>query len=251
MPKTYVTIILDKSGSMQGTRDTVLQGYNEQIQQIKENAKDTEIYASLVTFNGDVFENTWCVEASQLNEATKEDYIPAGSTALRDAIGYTLTKLANTVKDDNDTAYLVTIISDGYENASKHVSQAALSEQIEALQKTGRWTFTYMGCDESYLKKVSKEMNIPISNMAVWSNSNETKTKQAFTSHNYRANRYYQSRARGLVQADCLYSDNIAACADFTKSNNEADPTITLKSTFGTVVNMTDTVDGSGTPPVV
>lgn len=222
MPKTYVTIILDKSGSMDDTRDTVIQGFNEQVQQMKINAKESEIYGSLVTFNGDVYENLWCVPAAEINEATREDYRPEGMTALRDAVGYTLTKLKNTVPDDPDTAHLVVIISDGVENSSKHVSQSALKEQIDSLQKTGRWTFTYMGCDEAYLQKVAKETNIPISNMAVWKNDTAENATRGLRRSKKCIDRYYSFRATGQNISSQLYSTNVGQLADFTKDEDEA-----------------------------
>ena len=174
---TYVAIVLDKSGSMASTKDQTIQGYNEQVQQIRKNAKDQKTFVSLVTFSSDVYEHLWNEPAEQLQEASAEDYIPDGTTAMRDAIGYTVQKLTKTAEKDANNAFLVIIISDGAENSSQHVTKPALKELVEGRQAQGNWTFTYMGCSEDEVRRVAQETAIPIANMAVWENRTVKGTK--------------------------------------------------------------------------
>lgn len=219
--KTYVAFVLDKSGSMAGTQRETIEGFNEQIQQLKENTKNNkgDFLVSLVTFNGDVFEHFWDKNILEIEEASDKDYNPSGSTALRDAVGYTLNKLSKS-QEDEDTAYLVVIISDGCENASQKINSDALREQIESLKAKGNWTFTYMGCDEAYLRKISQEMAIPLGNMASWNNTTSRSTKRGLQHHNMALCRYTTARSSGeMVASDSFYSaDN--APADFTENEN-------------------------------
>lgn len=214
-PKTYVTIILDQSGSMGGTKEQAVQGYNEQIQQMKLNSKDQDIFCSLITFNGDVFEHLWCEKAELLTEATAADYKTEGSTAMRDAVGYAIEKLQRTTDSKEDVAYLMVIISDGDENSSKHFSVESLNEIKRSVEKTGKWTFTYMGCDEKYLKKIATEMNIPISNMAMWSNATPKLATRGLCRQAKKLQGYYDARVGGQTANANVYS--AAGClADFT-----------------------------------
>ena len=213
--KTYVTLILDQSGSMCGTKAQAVQGYNEQVQQMRLNSKDQDIFCSLVTFNGEIFEHLWCEKAELLAEASVEDYKTEGSTALRDAIGFTIEKLKKTT-DDKDAAYLVIIISDGEENASTHYGPAALRELKDSVDRTGKWTFTYMGCDDRYLMKVAKELNIPTSNMAKWSNSSPELAMRGQKMNARKMKGYYAARACGQTQNSNVYND-VCSLADFTK----------------------------------
>jgi uncharacterized protein YegL len=224
---THVCMVLDQSGSMCTTKVQAVQGYNEQIQQMKLNAKDQNILGSLVTFNGEVFEHLWCEEATNLAEATVEDYVTEGSTAMRDAIGYTVEKLLKTTDSkDDDVAYLVVIISDGEENASRHYSVESLKELIQSVQKTGKWTFTYMGCDDEYIKKVAKETAIPLANMAKWSNASPELATRGMVHNRKCLDAFYQDRLIGSsgsssVYANCaVMSDGIA---DFTSPIADAD----------------------------
>lgn len=225
-PKTYVTIVLDQSGSMGGTKAQAVQGYNEQVQQMKLNAKDQDIFCSLITFNGDVFEHLWCEPAEKLTEASVEDYKTEGSTALRDAVGYAIEKLKKTVTD-TEASHLVVIVSDGEENASKHFSNSALNELKDSVEKSGKWTFTYMGCDDKYLKKISNDMKIPLSNMAKWSNASPELAARGLLRSANKMDGYYKSRVKGAVASANVYSDEACSLADFTTDEGVPAPVVT------------------------
>lgn len=62
MKKCNVLMVVDKSGSMAGTTNQTIQGYNEYIQQFKEDAKDMDIRVSMISFNGEVFEHFWILQ---------------------------------------------------------------------------------------------------------------------------------------------------------------------------------------------
>lgn len=222
--KTYTTIILDRSGSMASTRMQAVQSYNEQVQQMKRNAKDQDIFCSLITFNGEVFEHLWCEPADKLQESSAENYIPDGATAMRDAIGFAIDKLESTTTADENTAYNVMIISDGEENSSKKYSAAALSEKIRAKQATGRWTFSYMGCSERYLEEIARQTSVPVSNMAVWSNSSRAKARHCLRAQNAKMDNYYTERTKGVVQLAGLYSEDQGKCANFEADFDDAAP---------------------------
>lgn len=222
-PKTYITIILDQSGSMINTKAQAVQGYNEQVQQMKINAKDQDIFCSLVTFNGDVFEHLWCEPAEKLAEATAEDYLTSGSTAMRDAVGYAIEKLQRTTDPKEDIAHLVIVISDGAENSSKHYSVGALRELKDSVDRTGKWTFTYMlGCDDEYLHKIAKEMNVPISNMAKWSNARPELAVRGMKQHVNKTQNYYNNRNVGFCSQSNVYSEDPCKLADFTEESPES-----------------------------
>ena len=218
---TYVAIVLDKSGSMASTKDQTIQGYNEQVQQIRKNAKDQKTFVSLVTFSSDVYEHLWNEPAEQLQEASAEDYIPDGTTAMRDAIGYTVQKLTKTAEKDANNAFLVIIISDGAENSSQHVTKPALKELVEGRQAQGNWTFTYMGCSEDEVRRVAQETALPIANMAVWENRTVKGTKRAMHRNAENVGKYLRARsATGASATANFASDDVLCCADYTSDDD-------------------------------
>jgi len=243
-PVTHVVLILDQSGSMEDTRTAAVQNYNEQVQQAKLNSKDQDIFCSLVTFNGEVFEHVWAEKAENLNEATLEDYVTEGATAMRDAIGYTVKKLLETTdhKDEN-VSYLVVIISDGEENSSKHFKRLSdydiragkkdeLKSMMEEVQKTKRWTFTYMGCDDAYIKQVAEETSIPIANCAKWSNATSAMAAKGLHHNRRRLEKFYACRSAGETGSAQVYSDVECCLADFT-----ADEPVEVGPVGGGVIN--------------
>jgi len=223
--RTYVAIILDRSGSMGNDHhnpnrvDMTIAGFNEQVQQIKMNSEDMETFVSLVTFNGNVYEHLWNQPAAELYETTAEDYRPSGSTAMRDALGYVIEKLQKTtdIADENN-AYLVVVISDGDDNTSHHYSIPALRELVESTKKDDNWTITYMGCSEEYLKEVEKQTAIPTSNMAAFDPS-AVGIRKGYAASGGKIGEYLRSRkCDGVKSLATFYSDTAGVAADFTEA---------------------------------
>lgn len=214
-PTTCVAIVLDKSSSMSGTKEQTAIGYNEHIQQIRLNAERQEIKFCLVTFNGEVFEHLWLESADKLKEVTENDLETVGSTALRDALGYTIQKLSKTAPKGDDVSFLVIVISDGEENSSQHITPGALQELVKERQGRGNWTFTYMGCSEEYVNKVAKETAIPVTNCAVWDNRSAHRTRKGMTSSSEKLGAYFCARATGQSASESYHSSVKGAAANY------------------------------------
>lgn len=215
-PITYTAIILDQSGSMADTRDEAVAQYNEQVQQMKLAAKDGKgkFYGSLVTFNGNVFEHLWCEDANLMKEVKNpEDYVTDGATAMRDALGYTVEKLLATTDSKNpNVSYLVVVISDGQSHSDKYYrtreERLSFKEITDSLQRTGRWTFSYLGCSEEDAHKIADEMGIAHSNTAAWSNKSKGLAVRGMGAQKKALDRYYSNRGKGMAASANLYSDD-------------------------------------------
>jgi len=161
--QVFNMIILDRSGSMSSIRKAAIDGFNETLAGIKkaqEKFSDTqEHYVSLVTFcsceTRYVYDKVFVSEAHPLTEA---EYEPCCCTPLYDAMGFTLSAMRKYVKNIEDCVVVVTIITDGYENASKEYTGQAIKSLIETLRGEG-WTFTYMGANQNSME-VAKGMAI-------------------------------------------------------------------------------------------
>lgn len=161
--QVFNVIILDRSGSMERIRQAAVDGFNETLAGIKNAQKkfsDTQDhYVSLVTFcdcdTQHVFDMTPVQETRPLRI---DEYIPCCGTPLYDAMGFTLTALHKKVKDMADAVVVVTIITDGMENASKEYTGKTIKNLAERLRNEG-WTFTYMGANQDAVE-VASEMSI-------------------------------------------------------------------------------------------
>ena len=104
-----------------------------------------EHFVSLVTFNDDVKTVYECVPVKEIKELTAETYLPNCCTALYDAMGMSLNKLRHEVTDMDKV--LVTVVTDGYENASREYSGKAIKALVDELKDKG-WIFAYMGANQ-------------------------------------------------------------------------------------------------------
>ncbi len=143
-------IILDESGSMESIKETIIQGFNEIVQTVKGIQKqypEQEHFISLVSFNGLGMKTLHFMDpVDSLETINSKTYHPDASTPLYDAMGFTFAKGRKILEGQTDYNVLVTILTDGEENASKEYSGAAIKKIIEDL-KNNNWTFTYIGTD--------------------------------------------------------------------------------------------------------
>lgn len=146
--RIFNLIILDESGSMQSIKKEAVDSVNETVQTIRaaerKNA-DQEHFVSLVTFNDNVKTVYDCVPAVEVKELTSEDYCPDCCTALYDAMGLSLNVLRPKVTEND--RILVTVVTDGYENASKEYDGKAIKALIDKLKGKG-WVFAYIGANQ-------------------------------------------------------------------------------------------------------
>ena len=223
-PKTHVIIVLDRSGSMWKARQKTVEGYNEWVQQLKEDAKTQDITTSLVTFNGAVFEHLWKVDAEKLEESNVESYQPTGATAFCDAVGYVIDKMMAEDDGDENVAYLLKVISDGEENSSEHYRDRSdpedqyrvITEVFDGAKASNRWTFDFMGCSEKDLRRINKLTGVDLSNMAMWSNQSDGDVKRAFSANRQRTKKYFAARSTGVTSADKFHSEATGAYASYT-----------------------------------
>ena len=157
--RIFNLIIIDESGSMQSIKTAAIDSVNETIQTIdsaQKNHDDQEHYVSLVTFNNNVKTVYECVPVDEVKELTTTTYRPRCSTALYDAMGMSLNALrAKVAKEDK---VLVTVVTDGYENASVEYSGTAIKALVEEL-KTQGWIFAYIGANQD-VEEVAAKISI-------------------------------------------------------------------------------------------
>ena len=206
MKKTQVfnVIILDRSGSMECIRQAAVEGFNETLAGIKkaqEKFADTQDhYVTLVTFcsceTKHVFDKTPVAEAHPL---TMNDYQPCCCTPLYDAMGITLTAMHSHIQAIEDAVAVVTIITDGMENASKEYSGNAVKKLVERLRSEG-WTFTYMGANQN---SVEVAMKLSIRNSRNFAYSDEGTRATMGKDTSTRMNFFTRLANLKMNEADC------------------------------------------------
>lgn len=158
--RVHNLIILDESGSMQSIYRPALSGLNETLQTIREAQKEHEDQfhlVSLVAFDTAHYNKIyWKAPADKAVDIRPDQYRPSGGTPLYDAMGRAINELAAKVAKED--VVLVTIITDGYENASRQYSGKAIKCLVEAMKEKG-WVFTYIGANQD-VEAVAASMSI-------------------------------------------------------------------------------------------
>ncbi|MDE6097708.1 MAG: VWA domain-containing protein [Muribaculaceae bacterium] len=147
--RVFNLIILDESGSMSSIERQAVDGVNETVQTIRASQKkhpEQEHIVSLVSFNSGAVKTIYDkVEADRVEDLTAKQYIPSCSTPLYDAMGNSINSLRKSVADED--AVLVTVITDGYENASTEYDGQTIRKLVETMKSKG-WLFTYIGANQ-------------------------------------------------------------------------------------------------------
>lgn len=148
--KTDITIILDRSGSMDSVKSDTIGGFNSFLNSQQQN--ETEAALSLVQFD-DQYETLYIdKDIRQADKLTDQTFKPRGMTALFDAIGRTINsvgqRLANLNESERPDKVLLVIMTDGLENASKEFSAERISEMIKHQRNNYSWEFMFIGANQ-------------------------------------------------------------------------------------------------------
>lgn len=198
-------IILDESGSMHSIKYSIIQGFNELVQTIQGIEKqfpEQEHFISLVSFNGLGQKLLHFIDpVSRLKQINDHAYSPNASTPLFDAMGFSIMKLKQALQGHTDYNVLVTILTDGAENASKEYSGNDIKQIVEEL-KQNRWTFTYIGTDHD-VELIA--FSISINNTMVFK-KNESDIKAMFEK-DFAARTKYSQKIRSKEDTRSNYFD--------------------------------------------
>ena len=201
--KIYNLIIIDESGSMSCIRKQAMDSVNETIQTIRaaqERNENQEHFVTLVTFNETVTTINNCTPVNEVKKLTAESYRPDCCTALYDAMGISLNALRKKVAKEDKV--LVTIVTDGYENASQEYNLRTIKALVEELKAKG-WVFAYLGANQD-AEKVAFSMSID--NAMRWISTREGIVRMSGRLNNSRA-RWYDEAARNRERTKDFFEE--------------------------------------------
>lgn len=160
LTETHFAFILDESSSMHALRDEMISVFNEQINTIRNDHSDSGLVTvSFSTFDYNHKELYFMSSVDSIEDLTTDTYIPSGVTAMYDCVGSVVSKLVKFDDKDKNIAFVVIILSDGYENASHTYNSKSIAELIAPLAETNRWEFVYIGANQD-LSIATKAMGI-------------------------------------------------------------------------------------------
>ena len=148
--RSHISVILDRTGSMQEIREDVIGGFNAFL--AEQQAAPEPATFTLVQFDSqDPFEVLHAnVNVDAVRPLTLEQYVPRASTPLYDAIGRGILDLEGSLAARPDTErpskVIFVVVTDGQENASRDFDRGRVNRLIEAKKGLG-WDFVFLSAD--------------------------------------------------------------------------------------------------------
>lgn len=146
---TELVFILDKSGSMHGLEQDTIGGFNSMLEKQKELDGSCVITTVLFDTYYQLLHDR--IDIRAVSPITEKEYTVGGCTALLDAMGKTIEKIAavqkNTAEDYRAEKVMFVIITDGMENASRFYNVSQVKEMVNLQKEKYGWEFIFLGAN--------------------------------------------------------------------------------------------------------
>ncbi len=142
---TDLTIVMDRSGSMEGMKTEAEQGLDALIE--KQKLDPGECLFTLIQFDT---EYDVVVRGAPINTVPKITLTPRGLTALHDAVGRTILdtgkRLEAMKEEDRPGLVVMIVLTDGLDNSSREYTKARVKAMVEHQKNAYTWQFMFLGC---------------------------------------------------------------------------------------------------------
>jgi uncharacterized protein with von Willebrand factor type A (vWA) domain len=220
--QVYDIVILDRSGSMSGTKaDAAIEGFNQHITSLIKTQKEIGIktFSSLYIFaqlgyGEDLHNNDGincfrykAIDPSRVDMLTKSIYNPQGGTPLYRSISNVIKEIKLLPEAlDKNSDITITIITDGQDTDSNESFRLKAKEDIDKAKELG-WTIAFLGIGKESEIELNK-LNIEKSNTLIVEDS-AIGIRQGITM-------YTNSRSNKTE----LYSQGISSSVGFFQTEN-------------------------------
>jgi hypothetical protein len=138
---THISVILDRTGSMEDIRDDTIGGFNAFLGEQK--AQKGKATLTLVQFDSqDPYEVVHRFKTiNEIAELTRETYVPRASTPLLEK------SLTEMDKKDRPGKVVFAVVTDGEENASREFTKKQVMKMIKEKTEKEEWQFVFLSAD--------------------------------------------------------------------------------------------------------
>ncbi len=144
---TDITLVVDRSGSMEAIRADAEGGVNTFL--TDQAAQPGDALVTLVQFDT---RYEFAHRGVPVKEVPRYQLIPRGGTALLDAVGRAINetgeRLSKMAEADRPGLVVFVVMTDGQENSSQEFTKASIKKMIEHQQTVYNWQFTFLGANQ-------------------------------------------------------------------------------------------------------
>lgn len=178
---TAIGVIIDRSGSMAHLEEDTIGGFNTFLKTQKELPGEADMTLVLFDDKYEVIHD--CKPLAEVPDLDSKTYFARGRTALLDAIGRTIktmgARFAAMDEADRPCKVILTIITDGYENASREYTRDQVLALLKEHQEKYSWEVLYFGANQDAIA-VGRDIGVSASNSVNW-RSDSHGTQDAYT----------------------------------------------------------------------
>jgi hypothetical protein len=131
--------------------------------------------------------------------------------------------------NDENTSFLVMVITDGVDNASMKYTADTLMARIKKLQETDRWTFVFRVPNDRRSKNHLIRLGIPDGNIYEWQAGDATSLSTATVVTSSAVDSYYKARSAGERSSKNFYSVDTTSLTKTEITNNLVDVSVHTK----------------------
>lgn len=205
----HVGIVADASQSMRKHAPGLIKATDGIVSYLaqRSTALDQETRLTFYTFNYTTTNVFYDMDVLRM-PSIRDHYHTSGRTALRDATGRAINDMKMTATLYGDHAFLLYVLTDGWENESHLVTAAQLTAQIGGLPDN--WTVAGLGPDLTSLYEL-KGVGFPAGNVERWNTDSSTGIEDAGESVLRSAGTFMTNRAAGVRSTRTLFSTDATA----------------------------------------
>ena len=154
---THITVILDRTGSMESIRDDTIGGFNAFLTHQKDESGQATL--TLVQFDSqDPYEVIHRFKPIQdIPDLNRNTYVPRASTPLLDALGRGINDLEASLsklkEEDQPSKVVVVVVTDGQENSSREFRKDQIEKMIKEKTEKDNWQFVFLSADLSAIRE--------------------------------------------------------------------------------------------------
>jgi len=152
--KTFIAMVVDKSGSMSEIKQGAIDGFNNFISAQKKVKGKALATVCLFDTTYEFVEDN--VDLNDVRLLTNFNYRPNGGTALNDTLGTVISKVGQQIvsmpSKDRPSKVIVCVVTDGEENASKEFTSEQIKSLIEYRKEHFGWEFVFVGANQDVVK---------------------------------------------------------------------------------------------------
>ena len=139
-----VVIVLDRSGSMQGSEEATVSAINEYFVSLKRN-QSCDSFVTLKMFDSESIDTVFRSAPASDLWFNQDRFVPRAMTPLFDAVGDGIQALDEAIANGELGALVV--LTDGFENASSKFSKEEISALVRERQEERGWLIIFLAAD--------------------------------------------------------------------------------------------------------